>query len=124
VEKLRNERDKACRERDALATKFGSAMAQLDLAREELEKLKAERDPRDNGDDTVTLPVTWEAPLSDGVWEASLNGAENHAVLFDWRFWGSLLYGLSRPKKLGKYQFRNGVGTLIESADDSGKADS
>lgn len=66
-------------------------------------------------------PVTWEAGLADGEWEASLNGVENDTVLFQWEFWGKLLHGLAKPPKLGKYRFENGVGTLVKAADDSGK---
>lgn len=169
---LLNERDQLRAELATLRESEESAQHAAKRAVDELAKLQAEREPRDNGDGTVTAmlpvthpagldvvevreprigdefisdigermtctfsprnegrvrlilrpapkppePATWEAPLADGEWEASLSGAENDTVLFQWSYWGTLLHGLAKPAKLGKYRFKDGVGTLIQEA--------
>jgi len=61
--------------------------------------------------------VTWEAPLLDGEWQTNeFMFRRVDGVIFDWPFAMSAFRGLSKPAKLGRYQFKDGVGTLIEAA--------
>lgn len=63
-------------------------------------------------------PVTWEAPLVDGVWHAqgATFSTDAGRVVFTWDCTGEKIRGITKPAKLGRYQFRDGVGTLIEAA--------
>lgn len=61
--------------------------------------------------------VTWEAPLVDGEWRASEDGwSDSKSRKWLWDVTGVSIRGLSKPAKLGRYRFVNGVGTLIEES--------
>lgn len=67
----------------------------------------------------ATAPVTWEAPLDDGLWQARGAGVmhqsgEAASLYLSWSRGACKIRGLSRPAQLGTYRFVDGVGTLIE----------
>ena len=119
------------------------AISQVESAMEEIDRLRAERKPRDNGDGTVTQllpvtyrngeygrvpcnidygdvpanpePVTWVAPLADGIWHATGSAVERQDPVYihmRWDMTAGVIRGLSKPERLGTYLFKNGVGTL------------
>lgn len=161
------------RELSQAACDRDTARLELAAVRGELAKLQAEREPRDNGDGTVTQllpvthpkgldvvgvrsplrgesfvadggeimtaesgfvdpdrvrlilrpapkppePVTWEAPLVDGEWTADEEWfSDEQCRRWTWDSTGSIITGLSKPAVLGTYQFKGGVGTLIQEA--------
>lgn len=65
-----------------------------------------------------TAPATWEAPLADGDWFAQELTFSTDAgrIVFTWTCTGEKIRGITKPAKLGRYQFVNGIGTLIEEA--------
>lgn len=72
-------------------------------------------------------PATWEAPaLADGEWIADsvCVARPGYALILSWGIEAVEIRGLTKPAKFGTYQFKDGVGTLIKAADDSGKAGS
>lgn len=62
--------------------------------------------------------ATWEAPLADGDWFAQELTFSTDAgrTVFTWTCTGEKIRGIAKPAKLGRYQFKDGVGTLIEEA--------
>jgi hypothetical protein len=62
-------------------------------------------------------PVTWEAPFISGEWTATPVGwSDGTGVQYAWDATGTLIQGMGRPPQLGRYLFKDGVGTLIEAS--------